>query len=130
MKSNTIKQIVFFKASPHEVYEALMDEKKHSRFTNSKCKISRKINGKFTAYDGYIDGINLDLVKDKKIKQKWRGSEWPKNHYSFVIFDLRKVKNGTKLIFTQTKVPEQFYKDISNGWKEHYWENMKLMLEK
>ncbi len=129
MKTKTIKQVVIFKTNPHEVYEALMDEKKHSRFTNSKCKISRKVNGKFNASDGYIEGINIELIKDKKIKQKWHASEWPENHYSIAIFELKKVKEGTKLEFTQTGVPEEFYKSISKGWHEHYWNHMKEMLE-
>jgi len=29
MKTKSIKQTVAFKVSPHEVYEALMDSKKH-----------------------------------------------------------------------------------------------------
>lgn len=125
----TIKQIVSFKASPHEIYEMLIDSKKHSLFTNSKCKIDRKINGKFTAYDGYISGKNISLVKDKKIVQAWACSDWPKNHYSKATFDLKRIKNGTKLIFTQINVPNEFYKDINEGWKEYYWEKMKEFLK-
>lgn len=130
MKTKTIKQTAVFKASSHEVYEALMDSKKHSEFSGEDASISRKVGGKISAYSGYIDGENLELVKDKKIVQKWRGSDWPERHYSTATFELKKVPGGTKLIFTQTEVPEEFCKDVSDGWKEFYWEKMKRMLEK
>lgn len=126
----TIQQTVNFRSSPHDVYEALMDEKKHSQFTESKASISRKVGGKISAYDGYIEGKNLQLIKDKKIVQEWRSSEWPDGHYSRATFSITKTKSGAKLIFTQTNVPNEHYKSISDGWKEHYWQKMKRMLEK
>ena len=130
MKTKTIRQSVTFKASPQEVYGMLMDSKKHSKFTSSKAKISREVGGKFTAYDGYIDGTNLELVENKRIVQKWRGSDWPENHYSIATFELKKASNGAKLIFAQSDVPEDQYKPISEGWVEHYWNKMKKLLEK
>ena len=113
MKTVTIRQSTTFKTSPHEVYEALMDSRKHSKFTDAKASISRRIGGKFTAYDGYIEGVNLELVPDEKIVQSWRGSDWPEGHYSKATFALRQVEGGTRLTFTQTGVPENQYESIS-----------------
>lgn len=129
-KTKTIRQSVTFKASPHKVYEALMDSRKHARFTGAKAKISRKVNGKFTAYDGYIEGIHLDLVPDRKIVQSWRGSDWPEGHFSKATFSLKKVKDGARLTFAQRGVPDQHYDDIRQGWYDYYWKPMKEMLEK
>jgi len=129
-KMKTIRQSVTIKASPHEVYEALTDSRRHARFTGAKARISRKVGGKFTAYDGYIEGVNLNLVPDKKIVQSWRGSDWPKDHYSKATFSLKKIKNGTHLTFTQSGVPDQYYNDISQGWRDYYWKPMKEMLAK
>jgi activator of HSP90 ATPase len=130
MKTKTIRQSATFKASPHDVYEILMDSKKHTKFTGEKTSISRKIGGKFTAYAGYIEGVNLDLVPGKKIVQSWRGSDWPEGHYSKVTFSLKKVKPGTQLTFRQSGVPQEYYKDISQGWRDFYWKPMREMLEK
>ncbi len=47
--TRTIEQTVTFKASPHEVYESLMDSAKHSKFTGAKASISREVGGAFTA---------------------------------------------------------------------------------
>jgi activator of HSP90 ATPase len=130
MNTKTIRQFATFKASPHEVYEALMASRKHSKFTGSKASISRKVGGKFTAYDGYIEGINRELVPDQKIVQSWRGSDWPEGHYSTATFALKRIGNGTRLTFTQTDVPEDQYEPISQGWRDYYWTPMKEMLEK
>jgi activator of HSP90 ATPase len=129
MNTRTIRQSVTFKATPHDVYEALMDSRKHAKFSGEKASISRKVGGKFTCYGGYIAGVNLDLKQDKKIVQSWQGSDWPDGHYSKVTFSFKKVKNGTRLTFTQSGVPEQYYKDINQGWRDYYWKKMKAMLE-
>ena len=130
MKTKTIRQSVTLKASPHDVYEALMDSRKHSQLTGGKASISREVGGKFSAFDGYCEGTNLQLVPDKKIVQSWRASDWPEGHYSKVTFSLKEVEDGTHLTFTQTGVPEEQYEDISQGWRDYYWAPMKKMLEK
>ncbi len=129
MKTRTIKQSVSIAASPHAVYEALMDSKKHSEFTGGKAKTSRRVGGKFEAYDGWIDGWNVALLPDKKIVQKWRGGDWPKGHYSTVTFFLKKTPAGSLLQFTQTDVPEEHFEDISQGWIDNYWDKMKTALD-
>lgn len=126
----TLRQTVIFKASPKIVYNMLMDSKKHSAFTGAPAKISKRVGGKIIAYDGYVEGKNLELKDGKKIVQKWRGSEWPKGHFSTATFVLEKSGSGTKLIFIQEGVPEDSYAMISKGWKEHYWDKMKKILEK
>jgi uncharacterized protein YndB with AHSA1/START domain len=64
MKIKDIQQKVTFKAAIHDVYEALMDSRKHARFTGAPARMSRKIGGTFSAYDGYITGVNIELVPD------------------------------------------------------------------
>ena len=129
MHVKTIRQSVTFTASPHEVYEALMDSKKHSEFTGSQVSISRQTGGKFSVYGGDIEGVNLELVPDKKIVQSWRCSDWPEGHYSKATFSLKEISIGTRLTFSQTGVPEEFYNDIRQGWHDYYWEPMKMMWE-
>ncbi|TSA46032.1 hypothetical protein D4R52_01375 [bacterium] len=126
----TIKQSVVLKGSPHQVYEMLMDEKIHAAFTGAGAKISRKKGGKFTAWDDYIEGTNLELVPDEKIVQKWRASDWPEGEYSEATFEMEKTKGGTKLTFTQTGMPDGNYADIKKGWVEFYWEPMEKFLGK
>ena len=130
MKTRTVKQSVTLQASPHQVYETLMDSQKHSKLTGAKAKIDRKGGGKFTAFDGQIKGYTLEVVQNKKIVQLWRAEHWPKGHYSTATFSLRKEKAGTRLALLQTDVPNDDYKDICEGWREFYWMPMEEMLNK
>ena len=130
MAVKTIRQAITFEASPHQVYEALMDSRKHASFTGGKASISRKAGGKFSVFDGYAEGVNLELVPDEKIVQTWRASDWPAGVYSKVTFSIQAVKGGARLSFSQSGVPEEQYDDVSQGWKDYYWGPMKEMLEK
>ena len=129
--TKTIEQTVTFNAVPHDVYEALMDSEKHSQFSGAKANISREIGSEFTAYDGALSGIILELVPDVKIVQTWRGSDegWVPGHYSTATFSLESIDGGTRLTFVQIGVPEQSFEQISQGWQTYYWPKMKQMLE-
>jgi uncharacterized protein YndB with AHSA1/START domain len=69
MKTKTLQQTVTFKASPRQVYDMLMDSKKHQSLSGQPAKISRKVGGKFTAWDSHISGFNLALDPGQKIVQ-------------------------------------------------------------
>ncbi len=129
MKKNDIKQKVSFNASAHDVYEALMDSKKHAKFTGGPAKISRKIGGKFSVYDGYAAGKNLELMPDEKIVQTWRASDWDEEDISEISFTFTPTKTGCTVIFTQKNVPSKHLSAIKQGWIDYYWMPMKKMLE-
>lgn len=130
MKTKNLKQSVMFKAKPSEIYSALMESKKHAKFSGAAAKISAKVGGKFTAYDGYINGENLELVKDKKVVQTWHAASWPEGYYSKVTYSLKPFQGGAKLSFSHTGIPDTAYESIKSGWYEHYWNPIKKMLEK
>jgi activator of HSP90 ATPase len=128
--SRIIKQTVTFKATPHGVYEALMDSKKHAAFTGGKASISRAVGGSLSAYDNYITGKNVELVLDKKIVQDWRAVDWPEGYFSRVTFEFTAVPEGTRLDFIHADVPEGTVEEFTQGWIDNYWEPMKRYLEK
>jgi desulfoferrodoxin (superoxide reductase-like protein) len=51
-----------------------------------------------------------------------------KAHYSVAIFDIRKVRGGSVLCFTQIGVPHRRYSGHYRGWIEAYWTPMKEVL--
>jgi len=130
MSSKTIRQVVTFKATPHEVYELLMDANKHSKFTGGKAVIGRNVGETFSIYNGEMEGTNIELEPDRKIVQRWRFSDWPKDLFTKVTFSIKEIPTGTYLNFTQSGVPEEDFESVSQGWKDYYWEPMKKMLEK
>ena len=130
MKTKTITQIITFAANPMTIYDLLMDEKKHAAFTNSEVSISNEIEGKFSVFDDYCHGYNIELIPGDKIVQAWHFSEdgWPADHFSICTFQFENDADKTKLIFTQTEVPEHKVKELKDGWRAYYWKPMKVYL--
>lgn len=130
MKTKTIRQSVTFNAKAHDVFEALMDSKKHAKFTGSPAKISRKVGGRFSAYGDYMGGENLEIIADKKIVQTWRSSDLPEGMTTKTTYAFKQEKGKTRLSFTHSGIPEKQYEEFRKGWIDFYWNPMKAMLEK
>jgi activator of HSP90 ATPase len=128
--SQIIHQVVNFSVTPHEVYEALMDSKKHASFTHAVANISRNIGGEYTAYDGYISGKNLELIPDRLIRQSWRAVDWEAGVYSTVTFELSAVPAGSRLDFTHSDVPDGTEAEFTQGWIDNYWNPMQVFFTK
>jgi len=128
MKTKNIRQAVSFKASPHALYETLMDSKRHAKFSGAPARMSRAVGAKFACYGGWVQGKNLELVPDRLIVQAWRGRNWPKGHYSTATFLFTKTKTGTKLTFGHSGIPAREAAHIGTGWKAQYWDKMKVAL--
>ncbi len=125
-----IRQTVEFGAPPHAVFEALLDSKKHAAFTGQSASISRRVGGKMTAGDGYIEGKNLRIEKDKVIVQTWRTTDFKDSDPdSQVMFHFSKKGKGTRLIFVHSKVPERLVEEVRQGWIDFYWVPLKAFLE-
>ena len=130
MKTKTLRQTVKFKASPKQVYEMLMDSRKHRSLSGMRAKISRRVGGKFTAWGTHISGFNLALLSGRKIVQAWRATGWWPDHYSIAIFDIKKARGGSRLEFTQIGVPPNRYSGHYRSWIEAYWTPMKQVFER
>lgn len=125
-----IRHVVRFKAKPRAIYQALMNSKKHAAFTGAPAKIEPKVGGRFSAWGPHLRGINVELIKNKRIVQAWRAANWPKGHYSIAAFELKRAKGGTVLVFTQTGIPAKNARSINGGWKSHYWDLLKKVFNK
>jgi activator of HSP90 ATPase len=131
LKTTTIIQKVVIPASPEEVYDAFIDPRKHSEFTGSKATCDPTVGGKFTAWDGYISGRNLELEKGKRIVQEWATAEWPKGYPSSTLeLTFRRIKGGTQLKMVHSHVPVEQAEDYKQGWVDNYWELLKDYFQK
>ena len=106
MKTGFVKRELTFKhITPHDVYEALLDETRFASWSGKPASISREIGGLVSVYDGHVLATNCELVADEKIVQDWRTERWPKGFYHRATFLLEPIPGGTRLTFTQTGVP-------------------------
>ena len=112
-------------ASPRAIYDAWLDSKGHSKMTGDKAKMSAKVGDAYTAWDGYISGVNLELVPGERIVQSWRSTEFAEGDPdSKITVTLKAVEGGTKLTLLHTRVPES-QSNAKAGWSEWYFEPMK-----
>jgi activator of HSP90 ATPase len=121
----------FFPLPPSKLFSAWLSTKSHSSFTGSPAKISAKTGGKFTAWDGYISGTTTQIIKDKKIVQKWRTTEFPdKSPDSLVTLEFEKAKDGTKLVLTHSEIPQGQAQEYKQGWEDFYFKPMREYFSK
>ena len=128
--THQIRHTIRFAVPPGAIYHALMDSRQHQAFTGAPAKIDADVGGRFTAWGPRLSGVNVELLKDKRIVQAWRAENWPAGHYSIATFDLKRVGSGTVLTFTQVGVPAKNRKSINEGWKTHYWQPLKKFFAK
>lgn len=129
-KGRSLKQVVLLPCGPKRAYDLLMVGRLHAAFTGDKASISTKKDGLCSAYDGYIEARNVELVPGKKIVQAWRTSEWPEGWWSTATWTFALAREGTRMTFVQTRIPTDKFESIKSGWIEHYWDKMKAYLAK
>ncbi len=124
---DAIKVSTVLPATPEQVYRAWMDAREHGLFTGGKATVQKRVGGKFTAWDGYIEGKTLELEPNKRIVQAWRTTEFPEGTPDSRLEVLLEpaAKGGTKLTLVHTNIPKGQVKDLKQGWVDYYFEPMK-----
>jgi activator of HSP90 ATPase len=123
---NSFTMSSVFPISPAKLYSAWLSTKEHSAFTGSIARISSKAGGKFSTWDGYITGTTIETVKDKKIVQRWRTTEFPDEAPdSLLTIEFEKTKDGTKLTLMHEEIPEGQASEYKKGWQDYYFKPMK-----
>ena len=125
-----IHQDVTIDASPDAVFALLTNAAKFKKMTGGKAaKISAKVGGAISLFDGYVSGRQVELVPGRRVVQAWRGANWPEGTYSIVRFELTKEGKGAKLTFDQAGHPAEHQAHLEAGWATMYWEPMQAMLK-
>jgi len=120
--TKSIQQSVVFKAAPHTLYEMYIDSAKHSAATGGTARISRKVGGKFTAWNKMLSGRTLLVVPDKMIVQTWRSVMFkPSDPDSILIICLTRVAEGTRVDLVHVNVSVQDHHGVTQGWPKYYW---------
>jgi activator of HSP90 ATPase len=129
MAKTITQKVVFKNTTPKALYDLYMDAKKHTMIAGSPCKISAKEGTKYSVHGGYIQGKNLQLVKDKLIVQTWRAQGWGKNDVDST-FIIHLEPNGKDVVLQaiHANVPDKHVDSVTKGWIGHYWNPWKQHL--
>jgi activator of HSP90 ATPase len=118
----SLHQEVTFKASPHRIYDILLDSKLFTAFSGEPAAISREAGGVFSMFGGKIVGRNIELVPDQRIVQAWRPAYWDPGEYTIVKFELKQDGSQTKVVLDHTGFHEGDFAHFDPGWRTRYWE--------
>lgn len=133
---------VTINAKAEKIYKAYLTSEGHTAMTGSPAKIDGVANGDFTAWDGYIQGMFLQLEKNRRILQAWRTAEFPSDaEDSIVEILLEEVKTGldtprkargysTLITLNHSNIPEGQADDYKKGWEDFYFKPMRVWCER
>lgn len=124
--THTIKLSEGFRCQPQHLYEAFTNAQMMQAYTQSKADCDPKPEGKFSLYDGNIEGTFVSLKPNQQIVWKWRSRDWEPSVYSQVTIDLSAPNNSLcRLDLTQSGIPhaDKFGTRgqdlrIAEGWKK------------
>jgi activator of HSP90 ATPase len=129
--TNNLKQSFILECAPEVVFKAWLDSKLHGEMLASpgEATIDPKIGGEFSIWDGAITGKTLEVDdKNFRIIQDWRYDydDWSVEFPSKLTMEFLPHDNGqTKVMVSQTNIPENHTKEIGEGWEQYYWAPMK-----
>lgn len=124
-----IHQTYHINAPIEKVWQALVDPKLIEKWSSDEAKMSDRDGDTFELWEGWLTGKNKKVEPFKKLVQDWRASDWPKEHYSEVSFELTKEGDGTKLDLKHSHVPDERFNEIDQGWHDYYLGQIKKLLE-
>lgn len=138
---NQFTLTVTFPVSAEKIYKTWLSTKGHTEMTGSPAKVDGRVDGDFTAWDGYIWGTFLELEKNRRIVQSWRTSEFPEEAEDSrveVLLEEEIASTGehrlattykTKLTLIHTNIPEG-QDSYKQGWEDFYFKPMREWSEK
>ena len=123
---NEFTLVMTINAKAEKFYEAYLSSEGHTALTGSPARVDGTVDGDFTAWDGYIQGMFLELEKNKRIVQAWRTAEFPAEAEDSIVEILLEEDHGkTKLTLKHTNIPEGQADDYKTGWEDFYFKPMR-----
>lgn len=120
------KRYYILTASPADVYLALTNPAIIQLWTGEKAEMSTIPGSEFSLWDESITGKNLEFEKDKKIVQQWYfNQETP----SIVTIKLHAHADSTSVELRHTNIPDEEYKEITEGWNDNYFASLEEFYE-
>ncbi len=107
------------RATPEEVYNALVKPFAIALWTGAKVMMEEKAGTEFSLFDGDISGMNIEFVPNEKIVQEWYFGE--QEEKSIVTLKLREDKLFTNIELNHINIPDDAFEDMREGWDQYYF---------
>lgn len=115
-----------FNVSAEKLFTAWLDSDQHTAMTGGTAQVSSVPNDEFTAWDGYIEGVNLQVEFPVRIIQTWRTTEFDfTDEDSLLTLEFEVIdENQTRLRLLHERLPEGSDAQYAQGWRDHYFTPM------
>ena len=111
-------------ASTGQVLNAWLNSEEHTKMTGGKAEVSDVIGATFRAWDGYIEGTNLELDPGKRILQNWRTTEFEESDEDSLLEILFEPESEhTRVTIRHSNLPGHGMQ-YKQGWIDNYFEPM------
>lgn len=122
----SIELVQLFPVAPATLSARWLDPVWHARFTGgAEAVIDATVGGKYTAWDGYIEGVTLELGP-ARIVQTWRSGDFDEaDADSRLELLFEPDGDGTRLTLRHTDIPTGQGEMYRKGWEDHYFVHMR-----
>ncbi len=123
--ADSIRVSIVLPVTVRRLYDAWLDSDEHTAFTGAEATVDAAVGGRFTAWDGYIEGATESLEPYRRIVQRWRTSEFPPGSPdSRLEVLLEPTQGGATITLVHTQIPDGQGQQYEQGWVEFYFEPM------
>ncbi|KAK2733164.1 hypothetical protein FQN57_002283 [Myotisia sp. PD_48] len=118
-----------FRTTADELYNTFTEPERLAAFTRGAPKQfdGAHVGGRFSIFDGNVDGEYVTLEKPTLIVQRWRLAQWPEGHYSAqeIRFEQNNIDAVTVLNVKWTGVPIGQEEVVRRNWDVYYVRSIK-----
>jgi activator of HSP90 ATPase len=114
-----------FPVSADRLFNDWLSSEGHSAMTRSRAHIHPKADSPYSAGDGYISGITIELEQGRRILQSWRTSDFNTTDTDAMLeLILDSTDTGCTLHLRQWNLPDGSANDYERGWQQFYFAPM------
>jgi hypothetical protein len=130
---NVIEQSVKLPAPAAALFEMYLDAAAHSSITGFPVIISAERGAAFHAFNKQISGEILAVIRPRLIVQSWRSVKFHDDDpdSTLILSFMPEPSNAQdgRIELVHIDVPEHDVRDVTEGWRKHYWEPWRNYLE-
>lgn len=118
-----------FNTTAEQLYITLLDGSRIVAWTRSPPEIESfppKEGSSFSLFGGSIQGKFLKLVKNERIVQLWRLSDWKEGHYAELDIQLVQGAGETKMVVKWSGIPIGEEDRVRGNFEDYYIRSIKL----
>jgi activator of HSP90 ATPase len=120
----TFKKTFKINAESSDVYSALTNPFTIELWSGYPAQMSTEPGSEFSLWEGDISGKNLEFIENRKVVQEWYfGNQSEK---SIVTITISPDRENSFITVEHSNIPDEDFKDISEGWREYYFEAISI----